>query len=144
MCKNHASAVKERETINVEEYRGELYTDFTNIKLTPQELVDMWEANSKDDYWFMIAHGRGGETWCARILGTDNDTAKDIVVGLVKELIIGSIISEVIPDSIEVLKRTPFMEDKESCDLAGIAIQVALKQMKKKDIPPEFQFGWMD
>lgn len=141
MSKSQAAV---KSDIRVEEYRGVLFQETVNVPMTPQELAEVWATNSMDDSWFLIAHSRNGETWCAKVLGTDNNTACDIVVGLIRELIVGSIIDEPIPESIEVLKHPSYMEDGVSCDLAGIAMQLALQGMKKRDIPEEYKLHWME
>lgn len=128
--------------VKVNEYRDGAATNkighLIAIPGTPEEHVRIWETNSKTDEWLLIANNDKGETWVSLVSGSDNDEARDIVVQLVREYIIGSIIENPNPERIQVLKHSDSLGYFNAYNVAGIAVQTALDNMDDADIPSEF------
>lgn len=147
MSENQAVLDREKVSIDtLESYRKVMFGDMISKNVPINQQVDLWVTNRKTDHWWLCAKSKvKHRTWCAQIVGSDDDTSPNIAKLLIQKLISGEIIGEVNPDSIEVLKANEEMQKSgESVDLSGIVLQEVLEKMPTDKIPEEFRLLWND
>lgn len=131
---------------SLESYRKIMFGDMVTKSMPIHDMVTLYVTNTREDHWWLYAKSKKHHrSWCAQIVGSDDDTSPCIARLLVTKLIMGEIFGEVDPESIEVLKANAEMKSSgESVDLSGLVVQDAIEHIPEDKIPEEFKLQWSD